>query len=119
MSRRTGRVGDLIRAELSDLLLRHVRDPRVRLVSVTDVEVSPDLRHAVVKVSVLGEEEQRLETIEALRHARGYLRTELARRLRMMRVTPELIFELDRGAEYSQRISEILESLDDGRDESS
>ncbi len=119
MSRRTGRVGDLIRAELSDLLLRHVRDPRVRLVSVTDVEVSPDLRHAVVKVSVLGEEEQRLETVEALRHARGYLRTELARRLRMMRVTPELIFELDRGAEYSQRISEILESLDDGRDESS
>lgn len=119
MSRRTGRVGDQIRAELSDLLLRHVRDPRVRLASVTEVEVSPDLRHAVVKVSVLGEEEQRLETIEALRHARGYLRTELARRLRMMRVTPELIFELDRGAEYSQRISEILESLDDGRDESS
>jgi ribosome-binding factor A len=118
MSRRTGRVGDQIRAELSDLLLRHVQDPRVRLASVTDVEVSPDLRRAAVKVSVLGEEEQRLETIEALRHARGYLRTELAHRMRT-RVTPELVFELDRGAEYSQRISEILESLDDGRDESS
>ncbi|HVR99369.1 MAG TPA: 30S ribosome-binding factor RbfA [Thermoanaerobaculia bacterium] len=118
MSRRTGRVGDQIRAELSDLLLRHVQDPRVRLASVTDVEVSPDLRRAVVKVSVLGEEAQRLETVEALRHARGYLRTELAHRMRT-RVTPELIFELDRGAEYSQRISEILESLDDGRDESS
>jgi ribosome-binding factor A len=117
MSRRTGRVGDLIRAELSDLLLRHVQDPRIRLASVTEVDVTQDLRRATVKVSVLGEENERVETIEALRHARGFLRTELAHRLRM-RVTPELLFELDRGAEYSQRISDLLESLN-GRDESS
>lgn len=118
MSRRSDRVGDLIRAELSDLLLREVKDPRVKLASVTEVDVTSDLRRAVVKVSVLGgEEEQRLETVEALRHARGFLRTELAHRLRL-RVTPELQFELDRGAEHSQRISEILENLN-GRDESS
>lgn len=117
MSRRTGRVGDLIRAELSELLLRHVQDPRIRLASVTEVDVTQDLRRATVKVSVLGEENERVETIEALRHARGFLRTELAHRLRM-RVTPELLFELDRGAEYSQRISDLLESLN-GRDESS
>lgn len=117
MSRRSDRVGDLIRAELSDLLLREVKDPRVKLASITEVDVTSDLRRAVVKVSALGEEEQRLETVEALRHARGFLRTELAHRLRL-RVTPELIFELDRGAEHSQRISEILESLN-GRDESS
>ena len=118
MSRRTGRVGDLIRAELSDLLLRHVQDPRIRLASVTEVDVTPDLRRATVKVSVLGQDDaQRQETIDALRHARGFLRTELAHRLHM-RATPELIFELDRGAEYSQRISDLLESLN-GRDESS
>ncbi|HYO14799.1 MAG TPA: 30S ribosome-binding factor RbfA [Thermoanaerobaculia bacterium] len=117
MSRRSDRVGDLIRAELSDLLLREVKDPRVKLASITEVDVTSDLRRAVVKVSALGEEEQRLETVEALRHARGFLRTELAHRLRL-RVTPELVFELDRGAEHSQRISEILESLN-GRDESS
>jgi ribosome-binding factor A len=117
MSRRTGRVGDLIRAELSDLLLRHVQDPRIRLVSVTEVDVTQDLRRATVKVSVLGEDDERVATIEALRHARGFLRTELAHRLRM-RTTPELLFELDRGAEYSQRISDLLESLN-GRDESS
>jgi ribosome-binding factor A len=117
MSRRSDRVGDLIRAELSDLLLREVKDPRVKLASITEVDVTSDLRRAVVKVSALGEEEQRLETVEALRHARGFLRTELAHRLRL-RVTPELIFELDRGAEHSQRISELLESLN-GRDESS
>jgi ribosome-binding factor A len=117
MSRRTSRVSDLVRAELADLLLRSVHDPRIRLVSVVDVDVSPDLRRALVRVSALGEEEQRLETVEALRHARGFLRTELANRLRM-RVTPELVFELDRGAEHSQKISDLLESLH-GSDESS
>lgn len=117
MSRRTDRFADLLRAELSDLLLRQVHDPRVKLATVTEIAVTPDLKRAVVKVSALGEEQQRLETIEALRHARGFLRSELAARLRT-RVTPELVFELDRGAEHSQRISDLLESLH-GRDESS
>lgn len=117
MSRRTDRVSDVLRAELSDLLLREVHDPRVKLASVTAIEVTPDLRRAVVRISVLGSDEQRQEAIEGLRHARGFLRTELAHRLRT-RATPELIFELDRGAEHSQRISDILEGLH-GRDESS
>jgi ribosome-binding factor A len=117
MSRRTDRVSDLLRAELADLLLREVHDPRVKLASVSRVDVTPDLGRAVVKISVLGEDAQRQETIEGLRHARGFLRTELARRLRL-RVTPELVFELDRGAEHSQKISDLLESLH-GRDESS
>jgi ribosome-binding factor A len=118
MSRRTDRVSDVLRAELSDLLLREVKDPRVRLVSITQVDLSPDLKRAVIKVSVLGdEEEKRLETVEALRHARGFLRTELSHRLRL-RVTPELVFELDRGAEHSRKISDLLESLN-ARDEGS
>lgn len=117
MSRRTDRVGDVLRAELSELLLREVHDPRVKLASVTEVDVTTDLKRAVVKVSVLGDDKQREETIEGLRHARGFLRTELAHRLRL-RATPELVFELDRGAEHSQKISDLLESLH-GRDESS
>ena len=117
MSRRTDRVSDLLRAELSDLLLREVHDPRVKLASVTEVQVTSDLHRAEVKISVLGDDKQRQETIEGLRHARGFLRTELARRLRL-RVTPELVFELDRGAEHSQRIADILENLHE-RDESS
>ena len=117
MSRRTDRMSDLLRAELSDLILREMKDPRIRLVSLTGVEVTSDLRRAVVRVSALGEESQRQEAVEALRHARGFLRTELAHRLRT-RVTPELVFELDRGAEHSQKISDLLESLH-GRDESS
>jgi len=118
MKRRTNRMGDLVRAELSDLLLREVQDPRIKLVSLTSVEVTPDMRRAVVRVSALGDEAQRLGALEALRHARGFLRTELSRRL-TTRVTPELVFELDRGAEHSQKISDLLESLHNGRDESS
>jgi len=118
MKRRTNRMGDLVRAELSDLLLREVQDPRIKLVSLTSVEVTPDMRRAIVRVSALGDEAQRLGALEALRHARGFLRTELSRRL-TTRVTPELVFELDRGAEHSQKISDLLESLHDGRDESS
>lgn len=117
MSRRTQRVADVLRGELADLLLRQVHDPRIKLVSVTDVDVSPDLRRALVKVSVLGSDEERAGAVEALQHARGFLRRELARRLRL-RVTPELVFELDRGAEHSQKIAELLESLH-ARDESS
>ena len=117
MSRRTDRLSDLLRAELSELILREIKDPRIKLVSLTGVEVTSDLRRAVVRVSALGDESQRESAVEALRHARGFLRTELAHRLRT-RVTPELVFELDRGAEHSQKISDLLESLH-GRDESS
>ncbi len=116
MSRRTERVADLVRAEIARLLAREVRDPRVGLASVSAVEISRDLRHAVVRVSVLGEETARQASIEALVHARGFIRSRLAQGLKL-KVVPELSFELDRGAEYSQRISDLLESLDD-RDES-
>ncbi|HET9228379.1 MAG TPA: 30S ribosome-binding factor RbfA [Thermoanaerobaculia bacterium] len=117
MTRRTERMSDLVRAELSELILREMKDPRIRLVSLTGVDVTSDLRRAVVRVSALGDEKQREEAVEALRHAKGFLRTELSHRLRT-RVTPELVFELDRGAEHSQKISDILEGLH-GRDESS
>jgi ribosome-binding factor A len=118
MSRRTDRVADVLRAELSDLLLTAVHDPRIRLVTVTEVAITPDLRRAVVKVSALGSDAEREAAVAGLQHARGFLRSELARRLKTMRVTPELLFELDRGAEHSQKISDLLESLH-GPDESS
>jgi ribosome-binding factor A len=118
MSQRTERLGDLIRTELASLLLRELRDPRVKLATVTSVRVSPDLRHADVRISALGSEPERAATIAALIHARGFLRRELAQRL-SLRVTPELKFHLDRGAEHSQRINELLEGLggeEPGRD---
>ena len=113
MSRRTQRVEDLLRSTLSQVILREVQDPRVRMTTVTSVEVSPDLRHALVRVSVLGDDEARAASVEALRHAAGFLRRQLAVHLRGLRNIPDLRFEMDRGAEYSQRISDLLESLHD------
>lgn len=112
MSRRTDRVEDLLRSELSDLILRRVSDPRVRLASVNSIEVTPDLRNARVLLSVLGSDDQRQACLEGLRHARGFLRSQLARGLKHMKAIPELHFELDSGAEYSQHISSILDSLE-------
>lgn len=121
MSRRTERVDHQIRAELSALIQREMADPRVRLATVTEVHVSPDLRHAKVLVSSVGDEESREECVAALRRAAGFLRRQLGSRLRL-RATPELDFALDRGAEHSAKIAALLETLhhddeQDGHDE--
>lgn len=111
MSQRTDRVADLLRAELAAIIQREVRDPRVHLTTVTGLTVSRDLSHAEVRISALGSDEERQASLEALIRAKGYIRRLLAQRVRL-RTVPELAFELDRGAEHSQRISEILEDLD-------
>ncbi len=114
MSRRTDRVADLLRAEISEVIRLEVDDPRVRLATASEVDVSPDLCHAVVRVSVLAsDEEARRETMAGLRRAAGFIRGRLARRLRQMKRLPELTFELDRGAEYSDTIERLLETYHD------
>ena len=110
MSRRTERLDHQLREELSDLVRREMADPRVRLATISEVHVSPDLRHAKVFISTVGEEDEREKCVAALRHAAGYLRRQLAHRLRL-RATPELDFVLDRGAEHSARIAALLETL--------
>lgn len=111
MNRRTERVGEQIRSELNRLFLRELRDPRVALATVSAVIVSGDLQHARIAVSVLGSEEERVRCLEALAHAAGFLRSRLAATLQL-RVTPELRFQLDRGAEHSLNIANLLSHLD-------
>lgn len=113
MSRRTERIGDVLRAEISTIINRKIMDPRVRLTSVSAVDVSPDLRHARVHVSVVGGQADQEASLEALRHAAGFIRGQVGRELKRLRNIPELRFELDRGAEYSQRISDLLENPDE------
>ncbi len=113
MTRRTQRVGDVLRHEIAAILARRLRDPRVGLASISSVDLSPDLKHARIQVSVVGDDNQRQDSLEALRHAAGFIRSQLAKELKRMKTIPELRFELDRGAEYSQRISELLESPDE------
>lgn len=111
MSRRTDRVSDLIRAEIFEILRRDVSDPRVSLASISEVQVSPDLKHARVWVSVLGTE-NREEALAALQRAKGFIRRQLGRRLKL-KSTPDLVFELDHRAEISQQMSDLLEELND------
>lgn len=104
-------MADLLQRELTALLMHEARDPRIRLATVSSVEMSRDLSHATVRVSYLGDDEGRDECIEAIRKAAGFFRSSLAPRLKVRRV-PELNFVADLGAEHSQRINALLEELD-------
>ena len=112
MSQRQERVEELLRHALSEILQREVRDPRVRLATVSHLRVSRDLAHADVGVSVLGSDEDRETCIRVLERAKGFVRSALARKVHLRNI-PELNFKLDRGAEHSQRITELLEDLND------
>lgn len=109
-SHRSERVADLIRRELAGLLEREVKDPRVGFVTVTGVELTPDLRSARVAVTILGEAPQQQDSLKGLAAAQGFLRHELAKRLGL-RHTPTLEFHLDRTLESEQRIEELLRQM--------
>lgn len=107
MTRRTQQVGEMLRAELDDIIRKEVKDPRIGFFSITRVEVPTDLRSARVYISVLGSDEERQKTVDALRQAAGYIRFHLKPRLRMRQI-PDLDFRDDRSMEYAQEISEVL-----------
>ena len=111
-SRRPERVAQQIKRELSEIIQRNeIKDDRLGgLVSVTEVEVSGDLRSVKVYISIYGEESQRVGTIAALNNARGFLRGEICRRLGL-RFAPELVFNLDDSLERGQKITELLEKI--------
>jgi len=109
-TRRQRRVAELLMEELGVMIALELSDPRLEFVSVTAVEVSPDLRHAHVYVSHLGTPEDEPEILAALDHATGYLRRELARRV-VLRYIPDLTFHIDDTLARARRIDEILESL--------
>jgi ribosome-binding factor A len=109
-TRRQERVGERIHEEISEVLQKRIRDPRLAEVTVTGVEVSPDLKAATVFISTLGDHESRNTAVQGLQHASKYIRRELAHRLQM-RFTPELRFALDESWERGARIDELLEKL--------
>lgn len=108
---RQEKLGELIAAELSDLLRTRVKDPRVGFASITHVEMSGDLRYAKVFVSVMGDSEEQKETMKGLKNANGFLRHELASRL-TLRFMPELVFKLDHSIEEGSRILEIINKVE-------
>ncbi len=106
------RVDEAVRAVLSDAISKVLKDPRVGFVTVTAVKTSPDLRHARVYVSVLGDESVRVASIEGLQSAHGFLQSRLASELTLKR-TPALTFEYDGTSERAARIDELLRRPED------
>ncbi|WP_218080035.1 30S ribosome-binding factor RbfA [Anthocerotibacter panamensis] len=109
---RTERIGELIRKEVSDMLLRGLKDGRIGsgMVSITEVEVTRDLRQAKIFVSIFGDSQAQEETMAGLNSAAGYVRGEIGRRIRL-RYTPEIIFEQDHSLERGDRIMTLLNQL--------
>lgn len=119
-SRRTARVASVIREVVSTTILLELRDPRIKNVTVLGAEVSPDLRYAKVRISVMGTEKEAALTLHGLNSARGYIQSKVADRVKT-RYTPELRFEIDSGvqksAEASRILREVLPTDDDESDE--
>jgi ribosome-binding factor A len=107
-SGRMRRVDEAVRAVLSDAIARELKDPRVGFVTVTAVKTSPDLRHARVYISVLGDEPTRTASVEGLRSAHGYLQSRIASEL-TLKHTPTLTFEYDDTTDRAMHINELLE----------
>ena len=110
-SYRTDQVGEQVREEIMSIIRRDLKDPRIGFVSITAVRMSPDLRQARVRISVLGDPQQKKTSLQGLISAKGLIRHELGRRLQNLKFSPELHFELDPSIEYSVRISELLKEV--------
>ena len=105
------RLNTQLQREISELILREVRDPRLdEFVSVTEVSVSPDLRYARVYVSSVGGQEKEHQILEALGSAAGFLRSELAKKIRIRRM-PELHFQWDNSIEKGDRILRLIDEV--------
>ena len=113
MTARTEQLDQLFRQEIAEIVAREVADPRIGFATITDVETSPDLRHAQVWVSVIGNQEERETTIAALGRAMPFVRRELGHRLRLKRI-PELHVRLDDTAERGTRVLRLLHELEEG-----
>jgi ribosome-binding factor A len=111
---RMRRVDNAVRQVVGGVVAQDLKDPRVGFVTVTDVKTSPDLRHARVYVSVLGEPAEREASLEGLRSAHGYLQRRVAAELHLKH-TPELTFILDDTVDKAFRVEELLDSEGEGR----
>jgi len=109
-NQRPSRVGELIHKEITDILLKGLKDPRIGFVTITGVDVTPDLHLARVYFTVIGDDESRKNTEKGLMRAVPFFRRELGKRLRM-RYTPDILFHYDTSIEYGTRIESLLKQI--------
>lgn len=108
---RSGRINEEIKKEVSEIIRNEVRDPRLTaMVSVTRVDVTKDLRYAKIFVSIFGSEDEKKNTLSALKNSSGFIRREVGHRVNL-RFTPEITIELDNTIEHGMHINALLESL--------
>lgn len=110
MSRRTNRLEEEIREEVAKIIAGELKDPRIGFVTVTGVQLTPDLRHARINVGVLGDQAAREKSLAGLRQASGFVRRELGKRLRI-RHTPEVAFQYDKGLDATDRVARLLDEV--------
>ncbi|GAF16709.1 ribosome-binding factor A [Bacillus sp. JCM 19046] len=109
-SNRAVRVGEQMKKELSDILIREIKDPRVRFVTITGVDVTGDLQQATAYITILGEAEEQKATLAGLEKAKGFIRSEIGKRIRL-RKTPELTFAIDESIQYGNHIESLLREV--------
>ena len=112
-SRRVEKLSALLKREISELLVNGVRDERIHqaMITITTVEVSGDLQHAKIFISLFGEEQKKADVLVCLEEAKGFIRAELSRRLQMRR-SPELVFKIDKGMTKGSSVLDLLNSLE-------
>jgi ribosome-binding factor A len=115
--KRSQRVSDLLREEIADIIFFKLKDPRIGFMTVTGVDVTDDLKIAIVYVSILKEEEKQ-STLEVLHAAKSFIRSELSKRLKM-KFIPSIDFRLDTSAEYGSRIEQLLHEIKEKDERSS
>ena len=109
-SRRQQQVGEFLRVEISEIIHREMKDPRLGIASITRVDVSPDLRYAKALVSVLGTDDEQLDALKALNGASGFIRRTLKPRMRVRHV-PEVSFHLDQSMVYAETMTKTLNEI--------
>ena len=106
---RSRRIAEQVQRELSEIIRLELKDPRVGMITITEVEVTPDAAYARVYFTLMGDAERIKETTAALTHAAGFLRSELAHRMKL-RIVPQLIFKYDVSVERGARLSQMIDA---------
>ncbi len=107
---RTNRVAEQMKKEIGEIINQKLKDPRIGFVTVTDLDLTNDLQHATVYVTVLGDETEKEESLIGLTKASGFVRSEVGKRIRLRKV-PEIVFQFDEAHEHGNRIESILRKL--------
>jgi len=110
MSTRQDRIKGFLKEEISEIIRREIKDPRLGFVTITDAEVTKDLRHAIIYISVMGDEKQKNDSLSVLQHASGFIRKEFGQRA-AMKVIPDIHFKFDTAVAHGSRIFELLQQV--------